>query len=391
MPTVSIRYIVDDVDAAIAFYCDRLGFEEVMHPAPAFAMLVRGDLRLLLSNPGGAPKPGGWNRFGLEVDDLDATVERLRGEGVRFRTAIADGIGGRQIIAEDPSGNPIELFQPTREEARLAPRSQVLVTGATGKVGRHVVGGLLERDASVRVLARDPDTADLPDGVEVVAGDLKDPSTLAGHLDGVDAVFLVWPFFEADGVAAIVDVLAAPGRRIVYLSAEAAEKRPDSFWAQVESAVERSSSEWTFLRPTGFAANTRMWADQIRDTGVVRWVYGQAARSLIDERDIAAVAVRALTEPGHAAQRYVLTGPETITQTDQVRTIGEAIGRDVRWEELSRDDLGDQLAGVPETALDTWASFVDTPEIVTSTVHDLTGRPARSFAEWAQDHADGFR
>ena len=131
MPTVSVRYMVHDVDAAISFYCQQLGFTEVMHPAPSFAMLARGDLRLVLSAPGGGPgggeampdgtlpQPGGWNRFSLEVDDLEATVARLREAGIRFRNAIVTGVGGKQIIAEDPSGNPVELFQPTRPEARL--------------------------------------------------------------------------------------------------------------------------------------------------------------------------------------------------------------------------------------------------------------------------------
>jgi catechol 2,3-dioxygenase-like lactoylglutathione lyase family enzyme len=131
MPTVSVRYIVDDVDAAIGFYCGVLGFDEVMHPAPAFAMLVHGDLRLNLSSPGGGggggqampdgtlPAPGGWNRFALEVEDLDATVADLKQANARFRNEIVEGRGGRQILVEDPSGNPVELFQPTREEARL--------------------------------------------------------------------------------------------------------------------------------------------------------------------------------------------------------------------------------------------------------------------------------
>jgi len=131
MATVSVRYIVDDVDEALAFYRDRLGFAEVMHPAPMFAMLTRGDLRLVLSAPGGGPgggapmpdgtmpKPGGWNRFAIEVEDLAAAVEELRAAGVRFRNEIVDGVGGRQIIADDPSGNPVELFQPSRPEARL--------------------------------------------------------------------------------------------------------------------------------------------------------------------------------------------------------------------------------------------------------------------------------
>ncbi len=132
MATVSVRYIVNDVDDAIAFYCQQLGFDEVMHPAPTFAMLARGDLRLTLSAPGGAggggqampdgtrPSPGGWNRFALEVTDLVETVDRLRKSGARFRNEIVTGVGGRQILVEDPSGNPVELFEPLLEEAKLS-------------------------------------------------------------------------------------------------------------------------------------------------------------------------------------------------------------------------------------------------------------------------------
>ena len=124
--TVNVRYIVDDAEAAIAFYRDHLGFEVVMHPAPTFAILGRGALRLLLSVPsnlggggqsmpdGRRPEPGGWNRISLEVGDLAADVERLRAAGVRFRNEIVHGVGGDQILLEDPSGNPVELFQPTR-------------------------------------------------------------------------------------------------------------------------------------------------------------------------------------------------------------------------------------------------------------------------------------
>ena len=131
MATVSVRYIVDDVDAAIEFYCANLGFDEVMHPAPAFAMLSRGDLRLVLSAPGGGPgggqampdgtmpAPGGWNRFQLEVDDIEATVARLRDHGVRFRSDVITGVGGKQVLIEDPAGNPIEVFEPIIPEAKL--------------------------------------------------------------------------------------------------------------------------------------------------------------------------------------------------------------------------------------------------------------------------------
>ena len=132
MSTVQVRYIVNDVDAAIAFYTANLGFQEDMHPAPTFAMLSRGDLRLVLSAPSGPntgggstlpdgriPEPGGWNRFAVQVDDIAAVSSRLRQAGVQFRSDIIQGSGGRQALIEDPSGNPIELFEPIRPEARL--------------------------------------------------------------------------------------------------------------------------------------------------------------------------------------------------------------------------------------------------------------------------------
>jgi catechol 2,3-dioxygenase-like lactoylglutathione lyase family enzyme len=124
--TVLVRYIVHDVDAALEFYTGRLGFAEVMHPAPTFAMLSRGALRLALSAPSGqggggqsmpdgrVPEPGGWNRISLDVKDIEAEVARLREAGVHFRNDIVTGVGGKQILLEDPSGNPVELFQPTR-------------------------------------------------------------------------------------------------------------------------------------------------------------------------------------------------------------------------------------------------------------------------------------
>lgn len=132
---VQVRYIVNDVDAAIAFYCRHLGFHEDMHPSPTFAMLSRGDLRLVLSAPstsagggqampdGTQQVPGGWNRFAIEVADLAAMVRELRAAGVHFRNDVVTGVGGKQIIVDDPSGNPVELFEPTLPEAKLGRRS----------------------------------------------------------------------------------------------------------------------------------------------------------------------------------------------------------------------------------------------------------------------------
>lgn len=216
--------------------------------------------------------------LGAVLDTLDASIF-LSGHAYRNRVYHADHHNVRRRSLGAGAGGV----------------SMIFVIGATGKVGRHVVSGLLDTGAVVRALARDPDTAGLPQRVEVVRGDLSDLAGLEERLDGAEAVFLVWPFFSDEGAGDVVKAIARHTGRIVYLSAQAAEEQPDSFWAKVERFIEHSGVEWTFLRPTGFAANTRMWADQIRETGVVRWPYGHAARSLIDERDIAAVAVHALT------------------------------------------------------------------------------------------------
>ncbi len=132
MANVQVRYIVHDVEAAVSFYCNHLGFREVMHPSPFFAMLSRDDLRLVLSKPGGGngggsamangklPEPGGWNRFAIEVDNIDTMTSDLRKAGIQFRSEIITGVGGKHVIIDDPSGNPVELFQPSIPEARLA-------------------------------------------------------------------------------------------------------------------------------------------------------------------------------------------------------------------------------------------------------------------------------
>ena len=280
----------------------------------------------------------------------------------------------------------------------------IVVTGGTGRVGTQVVAQLRERDLPVRVVSRTAgrtpagvETA----GVEAVSADLADPASLEPHLRGADSLFLLWPFTSAEVTAAlapqVAKIAARHVTRVVYLSAQPAGERPGSFWALAERAIEDSGVRWTFLRPTGFASNTLMWADQIRSGDVVRWPFGSAARSLIDERDIAAVAVRALTQDGHAGSRYLLSGPALLTQAEQLAAIGRALGRDLIWEELPRPAAQQALAaawgdpGFAASALDTWERFVTHPEIVTSTVREITGAPAHSFADWAAANADAFR
>ena len=210
----------------------------------------------------------------------------------------------------------------------------ILVAGATGNVGRHIVTQLRDAGVTVRALSRDPASPRLPAGVTAVAGDLTSPDSLRTAAAGAAAAFLLWPFGSAQGAEAAVAALAGQVRRIVFLSAssvrDGASPAENGVWGQVEQVIERSGTEWVFLRAGGFAANTLAWADRIRAGGVVRWAYGEAARSLIHERDIADVAVRALTDRRHAGAKYVLTGPESITQADQARTIGEVTSLPVR-------------------------------------------------------------
>jgi uncharacterized protein YbjT (DUF2867 family) len=249
-------------------------------------------------------------------------------------------------------------------------------------------------------VSRIPPSPRGPAGVPAVAGDLTDPDSLPAAAAGADAAFLLWPFLSSRGADAAVAAIAGQVRRIVYLSAssvhDGASPRENGVWGQVEQAVEHAAAEWTFLRASGFAANTLAWADQIRSGGVVRWAYGQAARSLIHERDIADIAVRALTGARHTGAKYVLTGPEAVTQADQVRIIGEVIGRPVRWEEASPEEVREQLAAglgdraFAEHALAYWASLIGQPEPVTHTVEQITGTRARTFRDWAQDHAGDF-
>jgi uncharacterized protein YbjT (DUF2867 family) len=275
----------------------------------------------------------------------------------------------------------------------------IVVIGGTGRTGRQVVAQLAGRDRHVRVVSRGL-TAPVSPAVDAVLADLADPASLEPALRGAEAVFLVWPFTSPEMTAGLApkvgEIAARHASRVVYLSAQSAGEQPGSFWSIVERAIEDSGAEWTFLRPTGFAANTLMWADQIRSGDVVRWPFATAARALIDERDIAAVAVRALTEDGHAGARYALSGPEVLTQAEQLAAIGRALGRNLRWEDMPRqvalealsEAWGDQAFA--ETALDSWEWFTDHPETVTSGVQDVTGSPAGRFADWASANAAAF-
>ena len=286
--------------------------------------------------------------------------------------------------------------------------NRILIIGATGNIGRQVVTQLTATHAQVRALVRNPDQARLPPQVEVMPGDLTCPDTLDACLVGIHAVFLVWTA-PADAVAPALARIAKYARRLVFLSAPL--KTPHPFFQQpnpsralaeeIERTIENSGLQWTFLRPGMFALNSRhFWGPQIRAGDLVRWPYLDAPTAPIDERDIAAVAVRALSEEGHAGMEYVLTGPQSLSQYEQISTIGSVIGRRLRIQELSPDEARreprcEPLAAMPPSVvnklLDAWAAAIGQPAWVTSTVRELTGRPARTFQDWVTDNAAEFR
>ena len=256
---------------------------------------------------------------------------------------------------------------------------------------------------AVRALTRNPKSANLPGDVEVVAGDLSAPHTLDTCLDGIDDVFLVWvaPFAAA---GAAIDRIASRAKRVVLLSSPHRTDHPffqqpnalRAVHAGLEQLIEASGLRWTVLRPGVFALNCVFWwGPQIASGDVVRWAHADAETAPIHERDIAASAARVLCEEGHDGRDYVLTGPEPVTQRQQVEIIGDAIGRPLRFEEISEETARNQmLATMPPPIVDmllrAYAAAVNRPAFVTSTVAELTGNTAATFRQWAGDHAQDF-
>lgn len=271
----------------------------------------------------------------------------------------------------------------------------ILVTGATGLVGRPLIERLLDAGAPVRALSRDPATAGLPAGVAVAP-------TKELPLEGITSAFYVMAAFP-DGPAELIQQAKKHGtRRIVLLSSYSAlDDDPQNFLAvrhrELEKAIEESGLEWTCLRPAGgFAGTALEWTDQIRSKGVARGPYGQAHTAPIHERDVADVAALALLTDELVGRRPLFSGPESLTYADRARIIGEAIGRPVRFEEISHDEARkDWLeAGIPRGAVEArlrmFAKLVGHPHEI-SPIEKVTGRPGRTFAQWAADHAADFR
>jgi uncharacterized protein YbjT (DUF2867 family) len=277
----------------------------------------------------------------------------------------------------------------------------ILVTGTTGNVGRHVLSQLRATGAAdVRALVR-PGAAHPPDGVDVATGSLDDPAGMAAALTGVETVFLVWPFLTTDGAPAVLEAIGRHARRVVYLSSIGVggpEQQADPIFtlhADMERLVEACGLPRTVLRSDTIASNTLGWAEQIRTAGVVRGPL-TAPTAVIDPRDIAAVAARALTDDKRVGATHLLTGPEVISRPEQVLAIGAAIGRELRFEEVAVQDARARMLtdGRPPALVDALLSAAETRSastLVTSTVADLTGEPAQSFQKWARDHSEAFR
>jgi uncharacterized protein YbjT (DUF2867 family) len=284
--------------------------------------------------------------------------------------------------------------------ARVPP---VLVTGATGRIGRAVIDQLIEVGVPVRALTRGSAGAALPAEVEVVNGDLTVPESLDAGLRGADVVFLVWTA-PPTTARAVIERLATYARRVVFLSSP--HQTPHPFFQQpnpmallhadIERLIATAGLESTIIRPGMFASNAlAWWAAAIRSDGVVRWPYGAAETAPVDDRDVAAVAARTLYQDGHAGGDYVLTGPESLSQAEQVRIIGDVLGRRIRFEELSPEEFRNQTEGswprpVVDMLLAAWGATMGRPAFVTATVSGILGTAPRSFRRWAADHATAF-
>ncbi|RCV50354.1 NAD(P)H-binding protein [Marinitenerispora sediminis] len=270
----------------------------------------------------------------------------------------------------------------------------VLVTGATGNVGRPLVEQLLAAGHRVRALTRDPGRAGLPAGTEVVAGSLTDTESLPAAFAGVGAAHLITfggrDYAPLTNGAEIVEIARKAGvHRVTVLKGDVAK-------SPLEEAVEAGGLDWTYLAPVEFMSNTLEWAESVRTEGTVREGFPDAESAMVHDADIAAVAAAALTSDGHAGQEYWLTGPEPLTVPQRVRTISEVLGREVRFVELSTDEVvaGWRAAGFSDDDVRFFLAMRTDPPIsgrtVLPTVEEVTGRPARTFAQWMRENAAAF-
>jgi uncharacterized protein YbjT (DUF2867 family) len=281
----------------------------------------------------------------------------------------------------------------------------IVVTGATGNVGRTLVRLLAEADEQVTAVARRITDSDVPQGVRAVPADLADPDSLRPAMEGADALFLLIPgdFLVAGGTEQkVLHAAKTIGvRRVVLLSSQSAATRPDSVGhglraRQFEEDVRDSELDWTILRPGGFASNTLAWADPIRAQRTVIAPFGDVGLPIIDPDDIAEVAATALLAPGHDGRIYELTGPEPVSPRQIAAAIGEALGEPIRFLEQTREQARAQmLTFMPEPVVEGTLAILGEPtpheQQVSPDVERVLGRAPRTFAMWAQRNASAFR
>jgi uncharacterized protein YbjT (DUF2867 family) len=292
-------------------------------------------------------------------------------------------------------------IQPSNDQSNK--RNIILVTAATAPVGRSIVEQLVAIGHPVRALSRDPEKAGLPEGVEVVAGDLADAESLAVAFQNVSAVFLLAavPGFAPTFLKAARE---AGVRRIVFQSSGAivdgVEEQSNpiaAFHADIERQIRDSGLEWTFLRLAVASADALQWAfdvpAQIKAGDIVRGPYAEAAGSPIHPADFAAVAIAALTQDEHTGKIYDVTGPQSLTHREEVRLIGEALGRFLRYEELDEGQARTAISpyAPADVLFETWKKYVGKPAPITDTIQKLTGRSPRSTKVWATDMAAQLR
>jgi len=275
----------------------------------------------------------------------------------------------------------------------------ILVTGATGNAGGAAVRALVNAGEDVRALVRDPDAAPLPAGVDPVAGDLNRPDTLAPHLKGVSAAFLL------SGYEGLEETLANMRRagveRVVLLSSSAAPTGDETnavarYHILSERAVRNSGLGWTFLQPNTFMTNTFQWLPQLRQGDVIRAPFPDVSVATIDPDDIGAVAAAGLTSDAHEGRAYRLSGPESLSPADRVAILGEVLGRELRFEGQSNEEARAEMsAAMPAEYVDAFFRFFVDGDVdesaVLPTVEQVTGRPPGGFEEWARAHVDAFR
>lgn len=269
----------------------------------------------------------------------------------------------------------------------------VLVTGATGNVGRPLVEQLLAGGHRVRALTRDPGKANLPTGVELFAGNLGDTASLAGAFDGVTAVHLISfgdDYAPLTNGAEIMALARAAGVRKVTILKGDMEK------TDLDRAVEASGVEYTYLAPVEFMSNVLEWADSIREDGVVRDAFPVIRSAMVHDADIASVAATVLTTEGHHGKDYWLTGPEALTAPEKVRVLSEVLGREVAFVELSQDEIVARWRqqGFSDEDIEFFVMVRTNPPeagyTVLPTVQEVTGQPARTFAQWVKENSAAF-